>query len=92
MRPYEKDYSTQMDITLEMNLDQESLLRNGYTLLDVMSDVGGMQSILVSGLSLMVGLFNYKNFDNYLVTRLYRVKSEKASDGSSCNDSLKSSR
>ena len=92
MRPYEKDYSTQMDITLEMNLDQESLLRNGYTLLDVMSDVGGMQSILVSGLSLMVGLFNYKNFDNYLVTRLYRVKSEKASDGSSCNDSLMSSR
>ena len=67
-----------MDLTLEMNLDQESLFRNGYTLLDVMSDIGGMQSILVSGLSLAITFFNYRNFDNYLVSRLYRVRDEDA--------------
>ena len=32
-----------MDITIEMNLDQGILSRTGYTFLDVLSDVGGIQ-------------------------------------------------
>ena len=28
-RPYEKDYNVQMDITIEMNLDLETLERHG---------------------------------------------------------------
>ena len=46
-----------------------------------MSDIGGMQSILVSGLSLAITFFNYRNFDNYLVSRLYRVRDEDAQTG-----------
>ena len=42
VRSYEKDYFVQMDISIEMNLDQTTLARTGYTTLDVLSDVGGI--------------------------------------------------
>ncbi len=38
----EKDYAVQMDITVEMNLDQKVIARAGYTILDFISDIGGM--------------------------------------------------
>ena len=41
-RTYEKGYDTQMDITVEMNLNKHSVSRSGYTFLDVLSDVGGI--------------------------------------------------
>ena len=42
LRSYEKDYDAQMDITIEMNLDQNVISRDGYTILDWISDIGGM--------------------------------------------------
>ncbi len=38
----EKDYTVQMDVTVEMNLDQKVIARAGYTILDFISDIGGM--------------------------------------------------
>ena len=37
-RSYEKDEDVQLDITLEMNLDQIVIARDGYTVLDFISD------------------------------------------------------
>lgn len=73
VRSYEKDYIVQMDISIEMNLDLQTLARTGYTVLDVLSDVGGIQSLLMSALGLLLGVLNYNNFDNYMASRLYMV-------------------
>ena len=42
MRSYEKDYVTQLDISIEMNLNQRQVARDGYTVLDYISDIGGI--------------------------------------------------
>ena len=36
-----------------MNLNQLVIERNGYTVLDYLSDIGGMQTILISSFSLI---------------------------------------
>ena len=41
-RSYEADLWTSSDITFEMNRDLTRIAREGYTLLDWISDVGGM--------------------------------------------------
>ena len=53
------------------------MIRNGYTILDVLADVGGMVSFIWSGFSLTLACFNYKNLDNYIVSNLYRIKNKK---------------
>lgn len=72
-RSYEKDRFVQMDISIEMNLNQTTLARTGYTVLDVLSDVGGIQSIIMSAIGLVLGILNYNNFDNYMASRLYKA-------------------
>ena len=39
---YEKDAETVMDITFERNLDLNQISRDGYTILDWVSDIGGI--------------------------------------------------
>ena len=64
-----------MDIQIEMNLNLLQVARDGYTLLDFFSDIGGIQGILISGTSIFLAIWNYNNFDNFLVSRLYRLVS-----------------
>ena len=73
-RPYEKDYDVQLDIQIEMNLNQLQIARDGYTLLDFFSDIGGILGIFVSASAIFLTIWNYNNFDNYLVSKLYRVE------------------
>ena len=70
----EKDYDVQMDITIEMNLDLKVIARAGYTILDFISDVGGIQGMLISLVAWVVAFWNYKMFDNYMVSRLYLIR------------------
>ena len=58
-RPYEKDYDVKVDLTIEMNLDQKVIERAGYTFLDYLSDIGGMQGLLISGVAYLVSVWNY---------------------------------
>ena len=60
-----------MDITIEMNLNLKVIARAGYTILDFISDVGGIQAMLISLVAWVVAFWNYKMFDNYMVSRLY---------------------
>lgn len=48
-----------MEITIERNLDLMQYERSGYTLIDVFSDIGGIQSIIISGISIVISFFNY---------------------------------
>ena len=58
-----------------MNLNQLVIERNGYTVLDYLSDIGGMQTILISSFSLMLMVLNFHYAENFLVTKLYRLSS-----------------
>jgi len=50
-----------------MNLDKQVISRDGYTFLDWVSDVGGMQGMLISAMAVLLGIWNHNYFDNYLV-------------------------
>ena len=72
-RPYETDPNIVTSIVFEMNLDLEAISRTGYSVLDMLSDVGGVEAILVNFFGIMLGFWNYKSLDNYLVSRLYQL-------------------
>ena len=42
VRPYEKDRDVIMELSIERNLDLRVIAREGYTILDFLSDLGGM--------------------------------------------------
>ena len=42
MRSYEKDYNVMNDIIVEMNSSLIMIERTGYTLMDMLSDIGGI--------------------------------------------------
>ena len=86
-QPYEGgDDDVVMDITIEMNLDQGILARTGYTFLDVLSDVGGIQSIIASAISFWLAAWNYKHFDNFMAAALFKIKMEQPGASSKGND------
>ena len=72
--PYEKDDIVQMDITFEMNLNQLVIARDIYTFLDFLSDIGGTQGMLISGVALFMAFWNYNMLENYMVGKLYKLK------------------
>lgn len=71
-----------MDLTIEYNLNQTIIARDGYTYFDILSDIGGMQSILISFIVIFISIWNYNMLDNFLVTRLYKVNKPKSSSSS----------
>ena len=63
-----------------MNLSELVVVCDGYKILDFISDIGGMQGMLISAFSLLLMIWNYNNLDNFLLSRLYRLgKTEDAS-------------
>ena len=62
-----------MDLTVEVDLDIVQIAREGYTILDVLSDIGGLQGLLLSFCVAFLVLWNHNNFDNYLASRLYKI-------------------
>ena len=48
--------------------------RSGYTVLDILSDVGGLQGILISLISFSLSILNYNYLENYLVYKLFKSK------------------
>ena len=72
-RSYEKDPYTQLDITIEANLSQVLIARDGYTFLDFLADIGGMQGMLFSGIGFFMAIWNYNYVDNYMVERLFKT-------------------
>ena len=63
-----------------MSPDLTLIQRNGYTIVDIMSDVGGLQGILISAFSILLLSFNYKHLDSYLATKLYKTTAEVGSN------------
>ena len=70
-QPYEKDDFTRQDVTIEMNLDLRVIARDGYTMLDWVSDVGGIQGMLISVVVFILSIWNHNYLDNYMVSSLF---------------------
>ena len=73
-RPQERNSSIVMQMTFEVGMTQQVILRHGYTILDLLSDMGGMYSILITFFGLLLALFNYKYFDTFMASRLFKIK------------------
>ena len=72
-RSYEKDLDTWFDLTIEMNMNLELIQRNGYTVLDLLSDIGGILEIMTIFITYFLAFWNYNYFENFLVTRLFKL-------------------
>ena len=77
-RPYTKDYVALMDITIEMNRELQVIQRSGYTILDLVSDIGGVQSFILSGFAIVIGLLNYQHFDSTIASQLFKFRKPSA--------------
>ena len=67
---------SQMEISIEMNLDVWSVDRSYYSLLDCLSDIGGILQVLLSGLAFFLLILNYQHMDNFLAVNLFRIRKE----------------
>ena len=63
-----------MEISIERDLDLTVISREGYTFLDFCSDLGGMQSMIITFFGLILSFWNYNFLEDFLVTRLYRLE------------------
>ena len=68
-----------------MNLDLISIGRAGYNIVDMLSDIGGIQSIIITSFSLILTIFNHKYFDGYMAQRLYKLQNPEKSEKESPN-------
>lgn len=72
--PAENHDWTQMEISIEMNLDVTMVSRSYYSLLDVLSDIGGILQVLLTSITFSLIILNYQHIDNFLVTSLFKIK------------------
>ena len=49
-------------------------------MLDLLSDIGGLQGILTAIAISLLSVFNYNHFENYLVSRLYKLAKSDSHD------------
>ena len=74
--PYEMPNNVWTSVTFDLSLDLITYERKVYTAFDMFSDVGGLLGLLVSFFSLLSWIWNYQSFDNYLASRLFKIKRE----------------
>ena len=67
-------------IDIQGNLDLTTLKRDGYTFLDVLSDVGGVSSALISVLVTVVSLLNFNHLESYMASRLFNLDQEEGKE------------
>ena len=57
-----------------IDMDLTIIQRNGYTVIDLLSDIWGIQSFLSTAISFFIGIWNHNLLDNYLVSRLFTLQ------------------
>ena len=71
--PYEKFDDTWVSVTVNRDLDITAYERKVYTFVDALSDIGGLKAILFSVLAVLSSTWNYNAFDNFMVSRLFKI-------------------
>ena len=59
-------------------------------MLDLLSDIGGFTSIFISGLSFLITIWNYKNFEYHFLTNFFKKKVTKTNKQLKVNSENKS--
>ena len=72
--PYEKPDNTWVFVSIEMDLNVMQYERNVYTVFDLLSDWGGLNGIIITVFSVISATWNYLSFDNFMVSRLFKIK------------------
>ena len=62
---------------ITLNPDLTVIERTGYTITDLLSDIGGLQGILLSAIAIVLGILNSNHLENYLASKLYKVDGSK---------------
>ena len=83
--PYEYSNNNHITVRMEMNSDLIRIERSVYTVFDLLSDIGGITSILLSVFIVIDHLWSFASLENYIVQRLYKItkKQEDQEEGSS---------
>ena len=76
MRSYELDDIVVMEISIEMSLDLEVIVRNSFTIMDLLSDIGGIEIILSLAFGFLVSILNHGYFDTFMASRLFKIKKQ----------------
>ena len=61
-----------MTLNFFLSTDLFKVERSGYTLLDLLADIGGMQGMLFSVFGTLASFLNKDYFDNRIVAKLYK--------------------
>ena len=72
---YDFDDNVQAAISIEVDPNLNSYDRHVYTYIDLLSDVGGIQGIIVYMFAILIAALNTNKLSNFIVNRLYKVKS-----------------
>ena len=71
--PYEESDRVLVTVTVEMDLTVNMYERQVYTIFQMLSDFGGLTTILGYLFFKLQGSWNYQSFDNFMVSRLFKV-------------------
>lgn len=69
-RPYEKK-DTMLAITIEASLDQDIIMRETLTVMDILADIGGFAEVLIFTSSMVLSVFNYQYLNSLIASKLY---------------------
>ena len=61
-------------MTIEMDPNLLMYERSVYTIFDLLSDLGGLNGILMTIFGLICATWNYNAFDNRMVKRLFKIR------------------
>ena len=75
--PYEMPNKNWVSVTFELDLNMIHIERKLYTVFDMLSDVGGLLGILTTFAAFFNSIWNYQAFDNFMVSRLFKIKRPK---------------
>ena len=65
-----------MEIAIEMSLDLEVIVRNSFTIMDLLSDIGGIEIIFCTAFSFLVSILNHGYFDTFMASRLFKIQKQ----------------
>ena len=71
--PYEMSNNNWVSVSFEMDLNMIHIERKLYTVFDMLSDVGGLLWILMTMAALFDEIWNYQAFDNFMISRLFKI-------------------
>ena len=71
-RPYEQDDKIHVSISIEMDLDRYIVKWNTYTVLDWLSDIGGLYIAAAVVLAFIMSLIKVNSLDNFIVSQIYK--------------------